>query len=105
VTDTVLVPISVRPHLLGAGGKNLKALTVKTGTKINVPRQSEESSASDDIDESQPVTITGDFEGVKMAKSEIESIVTQRVSFHPHFLISFEKNKSLKLVKLNRPTN
>jgi rRNA processing protein Krr1/Pno1 len=66
---------------LGAGGKNLKNITAKTNTRIDIPRSANQEGTSDTVeDDDQPVTIVGDFEGVKQAKEEIEAIVAQRTS-------------------------
>lgn len=81
-----MIPSSCRPHLIGKGGSNLKALTLKTCTKINVPRSdANKESAEDDgavtelsADE-QPVTITGDPTGVSLAKKEILDLVAEKV--------------------------
>ncbi|KAI9348268.1 hypothetical protein DFJ73DRAFT_760901 [Zopfochytrium polystomum] len=97
---TVNMPVSVRPHLFGSGGKNLKDLTARTGCKIDVPKLKEPVNASADYEpdldeEEQEITITGDFEGAKIAKEEIESLITKRTSkvtlrvpvprqYHPH---------------------
>ncbi|KAJ3219938.1 hypothetical protein HDU67_008467 [Dinochytrium kinnereticum] len=86
ITETIHVPASVRPHILGAGGKNLKALTAETSTRINIPRplnqdtQKEPSGDPFDDDDNQVVTIIGDFEGVKIAKERIEAEVARRTS-------------------------
>ncbi|KAJ3109827.1 hypothetical protein HDU97_000057 [Phlyctochytrium planicorne] len=86
VTETLHVPASVRPHILGAGGKNLKALTAETNTRVNIPRPANQDVAKEpsadpfDDDDNQVVTIIGDFEGVKVAKERIESEVAKRTS-------------------------
>ncbi|KAJ3387886.1 hypothetical protein HDU84_000422 [Entophlyctis sp. JEL0112] len=100
LTETVHVPASVRPHILGAGGKNLKDLISRTGVQITVPKPKADSasptasSTAFDDDDDQPVTIKGNYEGVKEARKEIEDIVLKRTqnlssrliierSFHP----------------------
>lgn len=87
VTTTISVPHSARAHIVGAGGKNLKYITSKTMTKINMGRQPESSPTSSSPDstsaEDKPdtdVVISGDYEGVEEAKREIESIVAARLS-------------------------
>ncbi|KAJ3131666.1 hypothetical protein HK100_006108 [Physocladia obscura] len=81
LTETINVPSSVRPHILGAGGKNLKDLIARTGTQINVPKAAKPNDDSEpvvDLDDEQPITIKGNFEGVVEAKKEIEDIVKKR---------------------------
>ncbi|KAJ3186815.1 hypothetical protein HK101_009570 [Irineochytrium annulatum] len=85
-TETLHVPASVRPHLLGSGGKNLKALTAETSTRISIPKPAEGAPVRDNSvesfeeDDDQVVTITGDFEGVRIAKERIEAEVAKRTS-------------------------
>ncbi|KAJ3027035.1 UNVERIFIED_CONTAM: hypothetical protein HDU68_004613 [Siphonaria sp. JEL0065] len=82
-TEIVLVPASVRPHILGAGGKKLKDLTDRTGTKIEIPKATQPAEGQDvDDDEEQPVTIRGSYALVLEAKKEIEEIVSKRTSKH-----------------------
>ena len=82
VTVSLSVPANLRSHILGAGGRNLKALIAKTMTKIHIPKQEETEEAVELTDEEtiQPITITGDIEGVEMARKEIEELVAQRTS-------------------------
>ncbi|KAJ3412435.1 hypothetical protein HDV05_000739 [Chytridiales sp. JEL 0842] len=116
VTETLYVPGSVRPHILGAGGKTLKNITTKTNTRVDIPRSANQdaTNGADPLDEEdQPVTITGDFEGVKQAKEEIEAIVAQRVSkytlrlnversYHP--FIAGPNNTGIQLIELETGT-
>ncbi|KAI9334558.1 hypothetical protein BDR26DRAFT_920825 [Obelidium mucronatum] len=79
VTEVVIVPSSVRPHLLGAGGKNLKDLTLRTGTSIQVPKAAKPEDGAEIVeDDEQPVTIKGNFEGVRDAKKEILELVLKK---------------------------
>ncbi|KAJ1554516.1 hypothetical protein HK405_004825 [Cladochytrium tenue] len=87
----VHLPVSVRPHLFGSGGKNLKDLTARTGAKIDVPKLKDAApvvtALSDEPDmdeEEQEIKITGDFEGAKMAKDEIEALIAKRTSKLTH---------------------
>ncbi|KAJ3082951.1 hypothetical protein HK102_001369 [Quaeritorhiza haematococci] len=116
VTQTIHVPAAVRPHILGAGGRNLKALTARTMTKVNIPRQNQENAAAaggeedaENVDDEQPVVITGDVQGVEMAKQEIEALVAQRTSrqtirlsiersYHP--FIAGPNNSQVQLIQL-----
>ncbi|KAJ1981438.1 hypothetical protein H4R34_002070 [Dimargaris verticillata] len=86
VTVTLQVPSFVRPFILGARGRTLNAITQQTGTKIHIPRRDEPargtsgSGEEDDHDAVSEITITGDLEGVSLAKSEIEKIVNEKTS-------------------------
>ena len=81
------MPISVRPHLFGSGGKNLKDITSRHGVRIDVPKLDAAAAAASAAGDSvtgleegeQSITITGDFEGAKAAKEEIEALVIKRV--------------------------
>ncbi|KAJ3286545.1 hypothetical protein HK104_008976 [Borealophlyctis nickersoniae] len=87
VTQSISIPASVRPHILGKGGANLRAPTARTLTNIQIPRErgDENIPVTDELQEDEPeqeVIITGDFEGVKQARKEVEGIVAQRTSKH-----------------------
>ena len=96
VTESMLVPVSVRPYILGKGGSTLKALTAKTRTTINILRNSEKSRHPDELDaadeasvdnedeedQQQVVNIIGAKEAVLAAKKEIDAIVALRSSKH-----------------------
>ncbi len=87
------VPSSVLPHLVGSGGRNLKALMTRTLTKIVIPRKDSEKSEEEQVEEE--VVITGDFTGVEAARKEIEEIVAQRVRYPSiDSFIDIEKNSS-----------
>ncbi len=62
--------------MIGKGGSNLKSLVSRTLTKIHIPRQQGETEESQD---EASVTITGDVEGVRLAKQEILDLVQQKV--------------------------
>ncbi|RKP37143.1 hypothetical protein BJ085DRAFT_9066, partial [Dimargaris cristalligena] len=92
VTVTLQVPSFVRPFILGPRGKTLNGITQRSGTKIHIPRREDPLAADDDSNShnQQPdeedydvvfdITITGDLEGVSLAKSEIEKIVNEKTS-------------------------
>ncbi|KAK9369576.1 hypothetical protein V1509DRAFT_562423 [Lipomyces kononenkoae] len=88
MTEKVLIPASVRPFIIGTGGRNLKAIQQRSSTKIQVQKK-EEVAGDDGDDSSKPdydageeetteVTIEGDIDGVAMAKAEIVEIVAER---------------------------
>ncbi|EPY50604.1 vigilin [Schizosaccharomyces cryophilus OY26] len=101
--NTIIVPcpVFVVGAVIGTNGQNLKTIMDRTGTRIQVPKRN--SSATDDnetsskneksmlssstsLDELEPqyeltsVTIEGDFEGVELAKKEVETIINERTS-------------------------
>ncbi|KAI8825218.1 uncharacterized protein EV422DRAFT_250904 [Fimicolochytrium jonesii] len=86
VKETVMIPISVRRHLVGKAGANIKSLMARTMTKIDMPRTSEEEPAAADTDDlledepEQEVIIIGDYEGVEEAKKAVDELVAQRTS-------------------------
>ncbi|KAJ1964124.1 hypothetical protein IWQ62_003018 [Dispira parvispora] len=87
VTVTLQVPSFVRPFILGSRGKTLQGITQRTGTKIDIPRREETPKGAsthdpeeDDYDVVSDITITGDLEGVNLAKTEIEKIVNEKTS-------------------------
>ncbi|KNC96828.1 uncharacterized protein SPPG_07662 [Spizellomyces punctatus DAOM BR117] len=86
VKEVITIPASVRPHLVGKAGANIKALMARTLTKIDIPRNSDEdrnAPVSDNLMEEEPeqdVVIIGDYEGVEEAKKAIETLVSQRTS-------------------------
>ncbi|KAJ3162355.1 hypothetical protein HDU86_004835 [Geranomyces michiganensis] len=84
--ETVSIPISVRPHLVGKAGANIKALMARTLTKIDIARPTEGEQAAPAVNEfmdEEPeteVVIIGDYEGVDEAKKAIDQLVAQRTS-------------------------
>ncbi|KAJ3180003.1 hypothetical protein HDU87_002226 [Geranomyces variabilis] len=84
--ETVSIPISVRPHLVGKAGANIKALMARTLTKIDIARPTEGEQAAPVVNEfldEEPeteVVIIGDYEGVDEAKKAIDQLVAQRTS-------------------------
>ncbi|KAI9034108.1 hypothetical protein DFJ74DRAFT_5815 [Hyaloraphidium curvatum] len=77
------IPASARPHLIGAQGRTLKALVNKCLVEIQIPKQAPRPDGEqlpEDDDEETEITITGDVEGIEMARKDIEAIVMQRAS-------------------------
>ncbi|RKO93442.1 hypothetical protein BDK51DRAFT_32739 [Blyttiomyces helicus] len=119
VTQTITIPASVRPHLVGKGGATLKALTTRTMTDIKIPRVpgDEIVRVTDEIIEDDPdqdVIITGDYEGVEQAKKEIEKVVAQRTSKQTlrvpiersyHAFIAGPNNSTVDLLRLETQTD
>ncbi|WFC95639.1 hypothetical protein MBRA1_002291 [Malassezia brasiliensis] len=84
VSLTVLVPASLRAYVIGAGGKNVKAITDATGVRIHIPPRAAEApaEASDDplLDEQVEVVIEGDEVNALAAQAQLEALVAERTS-------------------------
>ena len=84
VSLTVLVPASLRAYVIGAGGKNIKAITEETGVRIQIPPRAPGAAApeSDDplADEQVEVTIEGDEVNAQQAQARLEALVAERTS-------------------------
>lgn len=84
VTTAVLVPASLRAHVIGTGGKHIKSITEQTGVRIHVPPRSND--AADDAEgdpllgEQMEITIEGDEIHVDEAQALIQAIVAERTS-------------------------
>lgn len=77
----VPIPASVRAHVIGRSGANIKHLCEKSGAKIHVPRPEEnESIDEDDEDATIDVQIEGDIVSINYARQLIDQIVSQRTS-------------------------
>ena len=97
VTLTMLIPASLRAFVIGAGGKNIRAITDETGVRIHIPPRSTDESAakeaamsSSDADadalgdpllgEQIEITIDGDTFNAHDAQARIQDIVAERTS-------------------------
>ncbi|KAK9469950.1 hypothetical protein V1512DRAFT_201772 [Lipomyces arxii] len=84
ITETILVPSSVRAFIIGAGGRTLKQIQQASSTKIQVQKRdaSEEATPepefADGEEPSTEVTVEGDIDGVAIAKTSIMAIVAER---------------------------
>ncbi|KAJ3313676.1 hypothetical protein HDV04_001686 [Boothiomyces sp. JEL0838] len=78
ITETITIPVMVRPFLLGKGGSALKELTNRTLTNIQIPKFDKNNETDEDIQ----ISITGHFEAIQDAKKEIDALVAQRTSNH-----------------------
>ncbi|CAG8560746.1 1982_t:CDS:10, partial [Ambispora leptoticha] len=83
----IQIPVSVRRFILGAGGETLKSISLRTGTRIQLPPRQEEHHEEktseldyDDDEEQMTITIEGDEEGIDLAKANIEAIVNEKTS-------------------------
>ncbi|WFD18652.1 hypothetical protein MCAP1_000858 [Malassezia caprae] len=84
ITTIVLVPSSLRAHVIGAGGKNIKSITEQTGVRIHVPPRSGDAHADEADDpllgEQMEITIEGDEIHAHEAQALIQAIVAERTS-------------------------
>ncbi|RUP44571.1 hypothetical protein BC936DRAFT_149285, partial [Jimgerdemannia flammicorona] len=80
-TVSYSIPSSVRRYVIGAKGSTLKAIEVQSATVIRMPPRPWEEvepvveDDGEEKDEMMDVSITGDPDGIKIAKAEIEKIV------------------------------
>lgn len=81
VIETIQVPASVRAIIIGPKGANLRPITERSGTQIQITRKEDTPTQPIDDDDEVvvDVTIEGDAEGVEIAKKDIFAIVSSRV--------------------------
>ncbi|GAO47518.1 hypothetical protein G7K_1723-t1 [Saitoella complicata NRRL Y-17804] len=81
IKTIVKVPSRVRRFIIGAKGATLREIETKTGAHVQLPKR-EETDAQEHEDSEEEVmvdvTVEGDFDGVRLAKEEIEKIVDER---------------------------
>lgn len=93
VSLTVPVPASLRAHVIGPGGRNVRAITEETGVRITVPHragggggggggaQPPQSDVSDPLlDEPLAAVIEGDEVNARRAEARIRALVAERTS-------------------------
>ncbi|KAL7753942.1 hypothetical protein RI367_000874 [Sorochytrium milnesiophthora] len=97
ITATIAIPVSMRGVVVGAKGKNVKALQEKTMTRITLPPQDPNAAEAEakqerpfddfnnDEDEEEEVptvdiTVSGDVQGVELVRKEINAIVGEKMS-------------------------
>ena len=78
----VIVPASVRPHIIGRQGAIIQRISQRTGASIQVPRPEATGPAAGDDDDAAAieVLIEGDSVAAEMARREIEAIVNERTA-------------------------
>ena len=88
------MPASLRAFVIGAKGKNLKAITEQTGVRINIPKAEDTAvdgvatpgqtsgNAADDYDQDEQISVTieGDEINAKHAQRLLQAIVAERTS-------------------------
>lgn len=84
ITTTVLVPASLRAHVIGAGGKHIKSITEQTGVRIHVPPRTADAPV-DEVDdpllgEQMEITIEGDEIHANEAQAMIQAMIAERTS-------------------------
>ncbi|KAJ1913475.1 hypothetical protein H4219_005200 [Mycoemilia scoparia] len=77
ITAVVQVPAEARSFIVGTKGKTLQTIQNRTGTKITLPKMSDNAEAAELITD---VTIYGETQGVSLAKAEILNIAEQKTS-------------------------
>jgi rRNA processing protein Krr1/Pno1 len=78
------VPASVRRFIIGTKGKTLQQIEQVSSTRINIPPRKDDEVLDEESDESVNLTIVGDVAGIKIAKAEIEKIVSEKVRARKH---------------------
>lgn len=78
------VPASIRPFIIGSGGRNLKSIMEETGTQVQVPKRegnTEDSVVENGQDEALiALDIYGDVTGCSRARALIQAIVSERAA-------------------------
>lgn len=107
VVETLPFPLSVRKHILGTQGSVIKGIMTETKTNIEMPPRPQNESELDE-DEEQIMKITGDKEGVELAKDAIEKLInkhanryrlTIKVPRSYHIFIAGPDNTNLQLIQ------
>ncbi|OLY81470.1 Vigilin 1 [Smittium mucronatum] len=92
INIVIQVPVVVRRFLIGTKGQTLANIQLQSGANISLPKREDSVSHSkdsekspkdfdnDDLLEVFDVTISGDVQGVAMAKAAIEEIVSKKTS-------------------------
>ncbi|KAI9470981.1 MAG: hypothetical protein EXX96DRAFT_511564 [Benjaminiella poitrasii] len=80
-TVEISVPAATRRFIIGAKGATLKQIEAKSNTRVNFPRKDDEDEFHEENpDETVIVTIMGDAAGIRVAKEEIEKIVSEKTA-------------------------
>ncbi|WFD36540.1 hypothetical protein MCUN1_003423 [Malassezia cuniculi] len=82
---SVQVPASLRAHVIGSGGRNIRAITEETGVRINIPQRTGEQTETSDVSdpllgEQITVTIEGDEVNARRAESLVQGLIAERIS-------------------------
>ncbi|CAG8593403.1 18703_t:CDS:10, partial [Racocetra fulgida] len=93
--ETIQIPVSARPYILGARGQTLQAITSRTGTRIQLPPRQENNIEENELgydedEEMMSVKIEGDTKGINLAKEEISTIVNERATKRSHRITHIE---------------
>lgn len=72
MSSSIEVPEAYLGSIIGASGRTVQAIMQETGTKINVPRK------SDDASYPGYIMISGDYEAIAQAKARILAIVDEK---------------------------
>ncbi|KAG0172167.1 hypothetical protein DFQ28_011451 [Apophysomyces sp. BC1034] len=79
-TAEISVPSSTRRFIIGAKGKNLQQIEAKSSTRINIPPRKDEEEEEQSEEDMVNISIVGDVAGIKIAKEEIEKIVSEKTA-------------------------
>lgn len=76
VAVKVPIPAAARRHIIGSGGGTVKAIMVKSGSRIQLPKPVEGEDDSTIVD----VLVEGNAHSVEIARQEIEKIVAEHAA-------------------------
>lgn len=84
VSLSVMVPRSLRAHVIGTQGKNVRAITEQTGVRIQLPPRGDDTDeppvADPLLEPHVEIKVEGDEVNARQAQAMIESIVAERTS-------------------------
>lgn len=82
VTLEFAIPSKTRSAIIGSNGKTIKAISASNGVKINIAKEVNEDSYDGDLEDfTVTVSLSGDAESVRLAKSKIMEIVKEETKY------------------------
>ncbi|CDO93497.1 unnamed protein product [Kluyveromyces dobzhanskii CBS 2104] len=100
VSLTFEVPSKTRSAIIGSGGKTIRAISDATGVKIVVPKEVEEGSYDEDLEDfSVTISLHGDAESVTVAKNKVLDIVKEETK-NARIVVNVEDSKLVPFIDL-----
>ncbi|QLL33847.1 hypothetical protein HG536_0F01720 [Torulaspora globosa] len=101
ITDVIQVPSNCKAAIIGSGGKNIREIQDSCDVRINVAKENNPDSYDEDLDDyTADVSIHGDIDSVKLAKSKIMKIVKEEDK-HATIQFTVDDEKLLPFVDLS----